>query len=152
MMPTDKSLAIHVEVEASPCADTRRLIDEGLDTFNTEKAGPDSAQDLWIIARGNDQNPCGGLKSRTAYSWMFIDWLWVSPDARGHGVGAKLLAKAEDIAQERGCVGAYVDTFSFQAPEFYRQSGYEEFGRIDGFPPGHACIWLRKTFALSRKS
>ncbi|WP_233284893.1 GNAT family N-acetyltransferase [Agrobacterium tumefaciens] len=145
-------MAIDVEVERSPSEDTRRLIDEGLDTYNAEKAGPDNAEDLWIIARDDDRNPCGGLKGRTFYSWMFIDWLWVSPSVRGGGIGERLLVKAERVAQERGCIGAYVDTFSFQAPDFYRQSGYEEFGRIDGLPPGHACIWLKKTFAVAQKS
>jgi hypothetical protein len=42
-------------------------------------------------------------------------------------------------------VGAYLYTFSFQAPHFYRRRGYEEFGRIDGLPPGHTCIWLKKS-------
>lgn len=71
---------------------------------------------------------------------MFIDWLWVSPAARGQGAGIRLLNKAENAARERGCIGAYVDTFSFRAPDFYRRYGYEEFGRIDGLPPGHACV------------
>ncbi|WP_348271311.1 acetyltransferase [Rhizobium sp. Leaf262] len=56
------------------------------------------------------------------------------------------MQKAESAALERQCVGAYVSTFSFQAPNFYRRIGYEDFGRIDGFPAGHACIWLKKTF------
>jgi hypothetical protein len=54
--------------------------------------------------------------------------------------------KAEAIVRERGCIGAYVDNFSFQAPDFYRSRGYQEFGRNDGLPAGHAWVWLRKTF------
>jgi len=32
----------------------------------------------------------------------------------------------------------YLDTFSFQAPEFYRRCGYAVALRIDGFPDGIA--------------
>jgi GNAT superfamily N-acetyltransferase len=145
-MEARERLTVHIEVESSPSEDVQHLIDEGLDIFNTERAGPDDAKDLWVIARGNGGDICGGLKGRTFYSWLFIDWLWVSPLARGHGIGSLLITKAEDIARERGCLGAYVDTFSFQAPDFYRRKGYEEFGRIEGLPPGHACIWLKKIF------
>lgn len=144
-------MQIRVEIEGQPSEQECRLIDAGLDEFNFAIAGVDYEKDLWVIARRTDNGILGGLKGRTFYAWLYIDWLWVSPDARGHGVGARLLSKAEDAARERGCVGAYVDTFSFQAPDFYRQSGYEEFGKIDGFPPGHACIWLKKTFDAPRK-
>jgi len=139
-------LTIKIEIENSPNKEVQQLIDEGLDIFNTERAGPDNSEDLWVIARANDGNASGGLKGRTFYSWLFIDWLWVSSLARGQGIGSHLLTKAEGAARERGCLGAYVDTFSFQAPEFYRHNGYDEFGRLEGLPPGHACIWLKKTF------
>jgi GNAT superfamily N-acetyltransferase len=137
---------IQIEIENQLDERDRRLIDEGLDIFNVSKAGPDHARDLWITARDEQGGLVGGLKGRTFYSWLFIDWLWVSPSARGQGFGFQLLAEAENAAQQRDCIGAYVDTFSFQAPGFYRRNGYEEFGRIDGLPPGHACIWLKKSF------
>ena len=139
-------MTIRIEIEPSPDHEVRRLIDEGLDVFNAEHAGPENAEDFWVIARDDDGGLCGGLRARSSYAWLFIDWLWVSSPARSHGVGGLLLAKAEQAARERGCLGAHVSTFSFQAPEFYRRHGYEEFGRIDGFPVGHACLWLKKTF------
>ncbi|OLP44425.1 GNAT family N-acetyltransferase [Rhizobium oryziradicis] len=141
-------MQVKVDVESQPDEYDQRLIDNGLDIFNASKAGPDNARDLWVMARESEGNLLGGLKGRTFYDWLFIDWLWVSPAARGQGLGAKLLAKAEQEAQQRKCVGAYVDTFSFQAPDFYLQKGYEEFGRIAGLPPGHFCIWLKKSFQV----
>jgi ribosomal protein S18 acetylase RimI-like enzyme len=139
-------LRFRIEIEDQPDEQDRSLIDEGLDSFNSSAAGPDNAQDLWIMARGNSNDLLGGLKGRTFYGWLFIEWLWVSPAARGQGIGVELLRKAEDAAQKRQCIGAYVDTYSFQAPNFYRHNGYEEFARIADHPPGHACIWLKKTF------
>jgi len=139
-------LLIVVEVEDAPDAATQQVIDEGLDEYNFGKAGPDNAEDLWVIARDDEGVVKGGVKARTFYAWMFTDWLWVSNSVRGTGVGSLLMDKAEAAARGRGCIGAYVDTFSFQAPDFYRSRGYEEFGRIEGLPAGHACIWLRKRF------
>lgn len=139
-------MSIVIKVEEIPDAATRQLIDHGLDEYNVARAGPDNAEDLWVIARDDEGVVTGGVKARTFYAWMFVDWLWVSKAVRGAGVGMKLMDKAEAVARQRGCVGAYVDTFSFQAPGFYQTRGYEEFGRIDGFPVGHACIWLRKSF------
>ncbi|MCJ8142368.1 GNAT family N-acetyltransferase [Ancylobacter sp. A5.8] len=136
-----------IVIEENPGPEVRALIDRGLDAFNDTKAGPAAKRELWVISRGGDEGGTqGGLRGHTYYGWLFIDWLWVSPAARGEGIGAKLLAAAEAEARRRGCIGAYVDTFSFQAPEFYTRRGYEEFGRIEDFPPGHACVWLKKTF------
>jgi len=51
---------------------------------------------------------------------------------------------AEAAARAQGCRGAYLDAFTFQAPKFYERLGYQEFGRLDDFPPGHARIWFTK--------
>ncbi|MBB3771901.1 GNAT superfamily N-acetyltransferase [Angulomicrobium tetraedrale] len=139
-------------IEENPGAEVRAMIDRGLDAFNDTKAGPPHARDLWVMARGSGGAVQGGLKGRIYYSWLFIDWLWVSPASRGAGIGAGLLAAAEKEAQRRACIGAHVDTFSFQSPDFYVRQGYEEFGRIDDFPPGHSCLWLKKRFRTAEKA
>ena len=63
---------------------------------------------------------------------------------RGRGHGRALLAVAERWALERGCRDAFLDTFSFQAPEFYRKLGWEVFGTLEDHPPGHTHYFLRK--------
>jgi hypothetical protein len=40
--------------------------------------------------------------------------------------------------------GIWLDTFSFQAPEFYKRLGYSEFGRIDGYPENEARLFFVK--------
>jgi GNAT superfamily N-acetyltransferase len=122
------------------------MIGEGLDEYNVAKGGPYNHEQVWILARDDDGSVLGGLKGHIEYSWMFVDWLWVSPVNRKGGLGSRLLGKAEVIAREHGCLGAYLETFSFQAPEFYKRHGFQEFGRIDDYPPGHATIWLKKQF------
>ena len=137
---------MQISVEADPSAEVRERIDRGLDIFNETKAGPLQASELWVIARDDDGVATAGLKARSYFGWMHIDWLWVSPEARGSGVGSALLGAAETEARERGCTGAHLETYSFQAPAFYEKHGYTRFGQVEDYPPGHACIWLKKRF------
>jgi len=53
------------------------------------------------------------------------------------------MAEAEHHARAIGCQSAWVDTFTFQAAEFYAKFGYREFGRLD-YPPDHHRIFLKK--------
>jgi hypothetical protein len=59
------------------------------------------------------------------------------------------MATAEAAAKARGCRGAYVDTFSFQAAPFYRKLGFKPFGVLNDFPPGHHRVFFHKRFATA---
>ncbi len=78
-----------------------------------------------------------------------MHWLWVAEPYRKRGTGSALLSKAEMAARERGCRGVYLDTFTFQAPDFYARNGYSEFGRLDDFPKGYSRIWFAKRLSAS---
>ena len=86
----------------------------------------------------------GTLIGSTNISWLHVTLLAVSPAERKGGVGGTLLRRAEEIGRARGCVGAGLDTFDFQAPAFYPRFGYEEVGRIENMPPGHCRLFFRK--------
>ncbi len=75
---------------------------------------------------------------------MEVDFLWVDEKLRGHGIGKRLLLKLEQTAHERGCRQVTLNTFSFQAPEFYQKLGYSIFGVIDGFGQHFQKFFLRK--------
>jgi GNAT superfamily N-acetyltransferase len=87
----------------------------------------------------------GGLTGATWAGWLRVELLWVHPDRRGEGLGARLLAEAERIARDdRGCVGARLETWGFQARPFYEAHGYVVFGVLDDFPPGETEYHLAK--------
>jgi GNAT superfamily N-acetyltransferase len=89
----------------------------------------------------------GGLTGYVLYEWMFIQFLSVAPELRGQGLGEQLLDQAEAWAREQGLLGMWLDTFAFQAPDFYRKVGFTEFGTIADHPSGSRRIFFQKRFA-----
>ncbi|ROU00095.1 GNAT family N-acetyltransferase [Histidinibacterium lentulum] len=88
----------------------------------------------------------GGLAARFSLDlkWVFVELLAVAEEGRGKGIGRQLMARLEEEARVRGMDGIWLDTFSFQAPEFYRRQGYSEFGRIDDYPENEARLFFAK--------
>lgn len=87
----------------------------------------------------------GGLVGHTWTTWLYVTYLWVDDRHRGAGLGTRLLAQAERMAhEERGCTAARLETWDFQAPEFYRKQGYEVVGVVPDYPPGTTEYTLTK--------
>ena len=120
------------------------VISGSLTEFNTQQAGDDAGKNLCYILQSPSGEIVGGVIGATYWNWLYINLMWVREDLRGQGYGQQLLTLAEDEARKRGAKHAYLDTFSFQAPGFYQKSGYEEFGRLEDFPPGHTRYFMTK--------
>lgn len=80
------------------------------------------------------------------YCWkvIYIDILWVDEKYRGYGFGKKLLNEIERVALEEGCSLIHLDTFDFQAKDFYIKQGYEMFGILEDCPENHCRYYLKK--------
>jgi len=102
-----------------------------------------------FVLRGERGDVLGGMLGQIWGHWLQVTYLWVAEMARGAGHGTQLLANAEAYARSHGVVGATVETHSFQARPFYERLGYEVFGTLEGYPPGHSKFFLRKAFAAS---
>ena len=55
-------------------------------------------------------------------------------ELRGQGIGSKLLQQAETEAKNRNCRFAFVNTYQFQAPDFYKRHGYKEVFTLQDYP------------------
>jgi len=116
----------------------------GIHNFNEQKAGDNQYKQLCFVLRSSDQKIVGGLIGATHWNWLYVELLFVKEEYRGHGYGHRLLEIAEEEARKRGAKNAYLDTFSFQAPNFYEQHGYQIFGELKDFPDGHQRYFLTK--------
>ncbi|MDF3933979.1 GNAT family N-acetyltransferase [Pseudomonas citronellolis] len=126
----------------------KAVVEEGLHVYNLEQMGkPSRYDDFELYARDEAGQVVGGMFGYSGMGWLYVDYLWLDPQQRGAGLGAQLLALAEDEARRRGCVGVFLYTYSFQAPGFYKKQGFELMGVLEDCPPGHQRFYLKKRLA-----
>jgi ribosomal protein S18 acetylase RimI-like enzyme len=77
----------------------------------------------------------------------YVQTLGVMPDRRNQGIGAKLMAFAEQrIFREAPNVFLCVSSFNHEAQQFYARLGYERVGELkDYVVNGHSEYLMRKT-------
>jgi GNAT superfamily N-acetyltransferase len=134
-----------IEVDESPDPGLRDAIVQPLRAFNESRIGPVKPELLAIVLRDPEGGAVtGGLWGASVVGWLYVDLLVVPEGFRGQGLGSELLRKAETIARKRGCIGMWLHTGSFQAPAFYEKRGFQAFGTVPDYPPGHATIFYLK--------
>ena len=120
-----------------PAPGTFEAIYQALDASSRPLIGMAEPRLLVIPIRDDNGSVTGGLWGWTSFQWLHVQLLFVPETLRGQGIGSALMASAEAEARKRGCRGALVDAFSFQAPRFYETIGFTLFGILQDFPPGH---------------
>lgn len=148
MSPADAGRAAGVELRVEEPPDPRdaEVVVGGLVAANARAVAVQEGwerRELGVLAR-RGATVVGGALGQTAWAWLYVGRLWVTEALRGAGLGGSLMAELESAAKARGCVGAWLDTFSFQARPFYESIGYSPFGELADFPPGHARTFLWK--------
>lgn len=133
-----------IEIVAAPGDAEREAILAPLVAHNDAAAGTTERKTVAIVIRDDEGAIIGGLWGTAAYRWLFIQYLALPPSARGRGHGRALMLAAEREARRLGCIGVWLDTYSFQARGFYEKLGYGVFGEIVDYPPGHARYFLSK--------
>ena len=97
-----------------------------------------------IIVRDEDGEIIGGLYGRSIWGTLEIKTLIVKAENRTKGIGYRLLEEAEKEAKKRNCRYMSLDTFSFQAPDFYEKCGFKKFATEPDFPKGFERYYYRK--------
>jgi len=139
-MGRDQEFSITLSTELSAKAEAA----EALYRHNVEETGTDDRAPIGAALCDASGGAVGGLWGRTELGLLFLDMLFLTEALRGRSYGSQLLRCVEQEAKRRGCTQAVVETSSFQAPNFYRRHGYEEFGKVSfGIEP-HTRIFLRK--------
>jgi GNAT superfamily N-acetyltransferase len=98
---------------------------------------------VFIVARlRGEPIGCGALKTATPPE---IKRMWVAPEARGMGVGRRILAELERHALAQGASAIRLETNRAlgEAQQLYRSSGYVEVEPFNDEPYAH--YWFTKT-------
>jgi ribosomal protein S18 acetylase RimI-like enzyme len=149
---------VDVDVEDPRTADARFCLrsyyaelDDRFDTgFDPDRAISTTAEELTepagllLVARLHGEAiGCGALKLRGDVPF-YIKRMWVAPEARGLGVGRRLLAELEDQARRRGAEVVSLETNKTlrEAASLYRSAGYVEVEPFNDEPYAHH--WFQK--------
>jgi ribosomal protein S18 acetylase RimI-like enzyme len=97
-----------------------------------------------LCLKDNCENIIGGIVASKDNERMTINYLWVDDSARGNDYGSKLIKDIEEIAINKECAVVWLNTFGFQAPDFYIKMGYELFGILENCINGYNQYFFKK--------
>lgn len=127
-------MSMDIVVEIQPKEEELEVILEGLKKYNENKLGKKiDKKKLGVFLKDNG-NIVGGIEAFYFKQWMYIQYLWIDDRYRGNDYGTKLMEQVDKKALELGCNVVMVDTFSFQAPEFYLKQGFTQYTQIENNP------------------
>jgi GNAT superfamily N-acetyltransferase len=136
-----------VEIRVEPTyGAAKKLVAAGLEDFNRRHTSASTPRAFAVTAT-EEGAARGGVIAEGIGEWMYVTLLWVEDAFRRRGFGSSLLREAEREAKQRGAKGILVDTYSFQAPDFYRKHGYSAYGQVEGVPQT-GMVWYRFKKAL----
>lgn len=141
---------LRIEINEAPQEVDYQEILDPLREYNQAKTGLISTEKLAILIKDDLGATQGGLYANISGQWLFVDLLVVPEAARGQGLGTKLINMAQELARKKGCQGIWLDTFSFQAPDFYLRLGFSIFGELKDYPVvGYNRFFMQKRFDLN---
>ena len=129
----------------TPTPEQLAEVDRILDEFNHTDGPIDEVRRLCVFAKGEGDTVVGGAVGRTWGECCELQQLSVEASHRGRRVGANLMEQFEAEARARGCRLVYLDTLSFQAPEFYKKCGYHVAHEMRGFTHGVIKYTMHKS-------
>ena len=137
-------VSIQFECHERPAASDLSAVDAGIDQHNLAVDELHNVRRLAVFGRDRHGEVQGGAVGRTWGLCCELLQLWVAQDVRGQGVGSELMDGFEQDAIRRGCSLVYLETFTFQAPEFYQKRGYRIALETAGYANGIVKFTLHK--------
>ena len=103
-------------------------------SYNRSKREKAESEPLNLYVEDDKGELMAGLVAETFGNWLEIEYLFVKEEFRGQGIGSQLLQQAESEAKKRNCRYVFVNTYHFQAPNFYQKQGYKEVFTLQDYP------------------
>ena len=134
-----------ITFDHKPLDEDVKVLEDGLLEHGRKFFGDIESGKAAFFLRDGKGGIVGGVYGRYGcFGWLDIDTVWVAEHLRGQGYGTRLMDLIEEHGIKTGCTGAYLNTFSFQAPDFYQKRGYTIFAQLENFPTGHSRLFMRK--------
>src|SRR3984885_3227791 len=123
-------MSYQITYEANPKFDDIQILNDGIMEQAKQKRGMKQLDFFAFFIRDENGTIIGGCAGDNMYGGLFVGQLWVAEQLRGNGYGSKLMQSAEMLAKESNCNFIAVNTFDWEALDFYRKLGfYIEFER-----------------------
>ncbi|HHF7346550.1 GNAT family N-acetyltransferase [Legionella feeleii] len=135
--------SINYIVDNSPNARDNSLLREKILEFNSRILNEQASQ-FSILAKNKQGDMIGGATVWEHSDALYIDILWVDEKYRKNRIGSHLINKVIEQALSKNILKIFVDTYEFQAEDFYIKQGFLVIGRLDNYLLGHDRIYLRK--------
>ncbi|MED5504369.1 MAG: GNAT family N-acetyltransferase [Pseudomonadota bacterium] len=123
-----------LEFKLNPEQNDLDLIRDGIRAYNRMHLPDGDVDAIGCFARNNEGKVVGGLTGEMFNNTVFVEYLWVDAEARTSGLGSMLIALLEEQVKPYGVTHLYLDTYSFQALDFYLKLGFEKVGQYSGYP------------------
>ena len=134
---------IRIEAKINPNNEEKKIIDQGITTYNLQKIGEQKYIPVASFAK-IDNKIIGGITGDLFWNYLYIDLMWIEEGYRKQGIGKKLIKEIECLAVDNGIYRSHLCTASFQSLEFYKKCDYTIFGKLDDMPEGETEYYLFK--------
>jgi N-acetylglutamate synthase-like GNAT family acetyltransferase len=131
-------------------SDEIEILEDRLDKFNLEQlsfVGDMEIKKNYLIKNKTGDIVAGIRGCFYLEECLFISMLFIDEDKRKQGFGSILLKTIEEQARSMKIRLIHLDTFDFQAKDFYLKHGYEIFGVLNDCPKGHKRFYMKKVLS-----
>lgn len=117
-------------------------IDQRLVAFNREHSEWGSRY-FTVEIRDADDRLRGGAGARVNLGMVEVSTLWLDGELRGDGWGRRIIDTVVRQGRLMGASRILLDTYDFQARDFYEALGFTVFGTLD-YPSGNRRFYLTR--------
>ena len=105
----------------------------------------DAAVTFLVVRAGDEAIGCGALL-RDPRGWGEIKRMYLRPDRRGRGIGARVLAELEAIARASGLPLLRLETgiHNSEALALYRRAGFTDRAAFGDYAPDPLSVFMEK--------